>query len=141
MAPHPYVITLTDDYGGPRCDVDGFSQFYGVDATHAKSLMPKYNAHFVPVRRHGPSITHPITRELVYNTHPITGQLLYHLDDNGQPVLHTAIDPNTLLPILVGIPFDLDYQACSNADAVGHELVVNHKYTLPIAVLWYKHDP
>ena len=122
VAPHPYVITLMDDYGGPRCDVDGFSQFFGVDATHAKSLMPKYNAHFVPVKRYGP---YP------HNTHPVTGQLLYLLDANGQP----AIDPSTHQPI----PLALDYQACSNAAAEGHELVLNHKYTLPIAVLWYRH--
>ena len=86
VSPLPYVITRKDDYDVPRCEVKGYSQFYAKVKEGSKSLMPRYNAHFVPVKD----------------------------------------------------TFPFDFQACSNIDADGHELVLHHKWSLPIAVLWYK---
>ncbi len=51
-----YVVTPGTDY--PADDASqparwGFSKFYSPDPTHSVALMPKYNAHFVPVKYSG----------------------------------------------------------------------------------------
>ncbi len=51
-----YVITPGRDY--PADDPNqparwGFSSFYSPDPMHSVALMPKYNAHFVPVKYSG----------------------------------------------------------------------------------------
>ena len=51
-----YVVTPGKDY--PADDPNqparwGFSKFYSPDPTHSVALMPKYNAHFVPVKYSG----------------------------------------------------------------------------------------
>jgi hypothetical protein len=75
-----------------------------------KSLKPLYNAHFAPVRQCG-------------RRHPVTGHPLAY--DPSAQVPHHAM---------------LDFQACSNIDAEGHELILaDHRQALPVAVLWYKH--
>ena len=48
-----YVVTPMKDY--PAYDPShpersGFSNFYSADPNHSVALMPKYNAHFVPVK-------------------------------------------------------------------------------------------
>ena len=51
-----YVVTPGTDY--PADDPSqparwGFSKFYSPDPTDSRALMPKYNAHFVPVKYSG----------------------------------------------------------------------------------------
>jgi hypothetical protein len=51
-----YVVTPGKNY--PADDASqparrGFSSFYSPDPTHSVALMPKYNAHFVPVKYSG----------------------------------------------------------------------------------------
>ena len=51
-----YVVTPTRDYPSddPRQPERwGFSKFYSPDPTDSRALMPKYNAHFVPVKYSG----------------------------------------------------------------------------------------
>jgi hypothetical protein len=48
-----YVVSPGRDY--PADDPDhperwGFSKFYSADPTDSRALMPRYNAHFVPVK-------------------------------------------------------------------------------------------
>ena len=110
LAPFPYVITLQDDYNARNAGPwDGFSSWFSADPNQSKSLKPLYNAHFAPVRQCG-------------RQHPVTGQPLEY--DPSAQVPHKAI---------------LDFQACSNIDAEGHELILaDHRQALPVAVLWYK---
>jgi hypothetical protein len=111
LAPFPYVITLQDDYNARNAGPwDGFSSWFSADRNGSKSLKPLYNAHFAPVRQCG-------------QMHPVTWQPLAY--DPSAQVPHHAV---------------LDYQACSNVDAEGHELILDdHRQALPVAVLWYKH--
>jgi hypothetical protein len=111
LAPFPYVITLQDDYNARNAGPwDGFSSWFSADPDVSKALKPLYNAHFAPVRQCG-------------QNHPVTGQPLAYNPIAQVP--HAAI---------------LDYQACSNVDAEGHELILaDHRQALPVAVLWYKH--
>ncbi len=51
-----YVVTPGSDY--PADDPSqpqrwGFSKFYSPDPTDSRALMPRYNAHFVPVKHCG----------------------------------------------------------------------------------------
>ena len=51
-----YVVTPGTDYPADNPDhpeLWGFSSFYSPDPTHSVALMPKYNAHFVPVKYSG----------------------------------------------------------------------------------------
>ena len=111
LAPFPYVITLQDDYIARNVGPwDGFSNWFSADPNGSKSLKPLYSAHFAPVRQ-------------CDRRHSVTGQPLVY--DPSAQVPHKAI---------------LDFQACSNIDAEGHELILaDHSQALPVAVLWYKH--
>ena len=95
LGPFPYVITLEKDYVGRRAQHPGFSSFYGGDKDEAKSLMPLYDSHFVPVKQYG-------------NLHPVTGQPLgYSVDfqacPEGDSTGHELIlhDHTQLLPVAV----------------------------------------
>jgi hypothetical protein len=111
LAPFPYVITLQDDYNAQNAGPwDGFSSLFSANPHLSKSLKPLYNAHFAPVRQCG-------------QNHPVTGQPL-------------AYDPSAQRPHAAF----LDYQACPEQDAQGHELILaDHRQALPVAVLWYRH--
>ncbi len=57
-----YVITHRDyhpdDTSTPH-HLKGFSKFYSPDPQHAVALMPRYDAHFIPVKRFGK--VHPVS--------------------------------------------------------------------------------
>ena len=83
-----YVVTPSIDY--PERDDPsqparwGFSSFYSSDPTHSVALMPKYNAHFVPVKYSG-------------RVHCVTGKPL-PLDTDYQAAVE-GVDASELLQI------------------------------------------
>ena len=71
-----YVVTPGSDY--PADDPSqpqrwGFSKFYSPDPTDSRALMPRYNAHFVPVKHCG-------------RVHCVTGRPLPPQPDTGLPL-------------------------------------------------------
>jgi hypothetical protein len=55
----PYVIALTRDYHGPQLPTGGFPFVFSDDEEQSKDFMPKYSAHFVPVKFYG--LNNPLT--------------------------------------------------------------------------------
>jgi hypothetical protein len=58
----PYVITQRDyhpDDSTCPTHLRGFSKFYSPDPQHAVALMPRYDAHFIPVKWFGK--VHPVS--------------------------------------------------------------------------------
>jgi hypothetical protein len=109
LSPFPYVITLTRDYHGPRCaQHPGFSSFYSNDKEQSKDLMPKYNAHFVPVKFYG--LNNPLT---------------------GRPVLKPDGAPT-------GKDFDYQACPETSNPQGHELVIDHYDHTLPVAVLWYK---
>jgi hypothetical protein len=82
-----YVVTPGRDY--PVDDPSqpqrrGFSKFYSPDPTNSKALMPRYNAHFVPVKYCG-------------GVHCVTGKLL-PLDTDYQAAVETSACETSIVP-------------------------------------------
>jgi hypothetical protein len=94
LGPFPYVITLGADYVAARVKYPGFSSFYGL-ADEAKSLMPLYDSHFVPVKHYG--CFHPVTGQ------PLGNDVDFQACPEGDSTGHELIlhDHTQLLPVAV----------------------------------------
>ncbi len=94
-----YVVSPGRDYPADdpsHPELWGFSKFYSADPSRSVALMPRYNAHFVPVRYCG-------------RTHCVTGKPL-PLDSDYQAAVEgvgatahelVALSPEQALPVAV----------------------------------------
>ncbi len=115
-----YVVTPTRDYSQP--ERSGFSNFYSSDPNRSVALMPKYNAHFVPVKYSG----------LV---HCVTGRQLQH--DTDYQAATEGVDASEA----AAAPCDsLRPSGCvTHSLAAAHELVaLSPEQALPVAVVWLR---
>jgi len=101
-----------------------------VDLTLLSLRTRSYDAMFVPVRHYGKTHPKDSLRSLgkardLYN--PATP--LYLLTSRLS-LINTRTPKNT--------EHDVDFQACAEADATAHEIVVNHSQIVPIAICFLK---
>ena len=117
-----YVVTPAKDY--PADDPNqparwGFSSFYSPDPKHSVALMPRYNAHFVPVKYSG-------------RVHCVTGKPL-PLDTDYQAATE-GVDASELLQMARAVSV-----GCDTCAAAAHELVaLSPEQALPVAVVWLR---
>ncbi len=119
-----YVVTPTRDY--PADDPSqpnrwGFSKFYSPDPSRSVALMPKHNAHFVPVKYCG-------------RVHCVTGKPLPQDTDYQAAV--EGLDASKCM-------HRADLSLLCKCDAVcaaaAHELVaLSPEQALPVAVVWLR---
>jgi hypothetical protein len=121
-----YVVTPGRDY--PADDPSqpqrwGFSKFYSADPTDSRALMPRYNAHFVPVKYCG-------------RMHCVTGRPL-PLDTDYQAAVEGRDASESLLQ---SAQFFVPNAASRHfLPAAAHELVaLSPEQALPVAVVWLK---
>jgi hypothetical protein len=120
-----YVITPGRDY--PADDPSqpqswGFSKFYSRDPTRSVALMPRYNAHFVPVKYCG-------------RIHCVTGKPL-PLDTDYQAAVE-GVDASEFCCSAHGMRCDCGCDTVCAAAA--HELVaLAPQQALPVAVVWLR---
>jgi hypothetical protein len=119
-----YVVSPGKDYPADPNQPQrwGFSKFYCPDPTRSVALMPRYNAHFVPVKHCG-------------RVHCVTGKPL-PLDTDYQAAVE-GMDASELLRAFV-LRFDaVGLTRCSAA--ADHELVaLSPEQALPVAVVWLR---
>ena len=123
-----YVVTPGSDY--PADDPDhpelwGFSSFYSANPNRSVALMPRYNAHFVPVKYCG-------------RVHCVTGRPL-PLDTDYQ----AAVEGRDASELGVRARGLWGGRCCRmhhfNDFAAAHELVaLSPEQALPVAVVWLK---
>jgi hypothetical protein len=116
-----YVVTPTRDYPADdpsQPERSGFSNFYSANPNLSVALMPKYNAHFVPVKYSG-------------HVHCVTGRQLPHDTDYQAATEGVDASEAAAAPAPSG--------RVTHSLAAAHELVaLSPEQALPVAVVWLR---